>query len=265
MQFSETILAAMIGAMATVATALFQLFNVLRTRTHTDARPRKGSTTRSVLSVVALMVASCAGGFLYSELRHERAEQDLRAVGDKLSEQAQLLSALKDRLDRPAQPLEKVAMRSVVAEPQAAEAVLYVPACDEANCNEAASRDFSLCASVPDQPLQRVELFAKAADAVAAEDQWTAYQVDFEQDVGGGKFSGAPQVHPQGDRKAVCVAFLHWSEQAHVARMRVSYGPDPLGAASNSQVAGTVVPTHSPIPAPVSAPLAVPAAANAAL
>src|SRR5512145_1469344 len=81
---SETIAAAMIGAIATVSTALFQLFTVLRNRSKSDARPKRGMTLRSILAVLALMAASAAGGFLYSELMRQRAADDMRAMREEL-------------------------------------------------------------------------------------------------------------------------------------------------------------------------------------
>src|SRR5689334_2563875 len=101
MQLSETIVAALIGAVATVCTALFQIFNVLRSKNATEPRPKRTKNAlRSVLSVAVLMLASGAGGFLYAELRREHEAKDLRAVGDKLNEQSQILAALKERLEK---------------------------------------------------------------------------------------------------------------------------------------------------------------------
>src|SRR5512138_407517 len=58
MGVSETIIAAMIGAMATVTTALFQLFGAIRGRSKVDtSKPKRGMTLRSVLAMFALMVA----------------------------------------------------------------------------------------------------------------------------------------------------------------------------------------------------------------
>jgi hypothetical protein len=251
MQFSETIAAALIGAMATVATALFQLFNALRARGGADYKPRRGSTLRSVLSVVMLMLASGAGGYLYSELRQEKEAKDIRAVSDKLNEQSQLLAALKDKLDQPGPERSAAAVSSadIVAVPAMpvvpsaaviapvndleAESIVYSPGCQQLTCDEATAADQTLCAAVPEaMSIHTVQLFAKtvvstdaipAADAVAA---WQSHEANFDQDVGGAKFTGALQTHSEGnDHKLVCVAFMHWSHEAHVARLLVHYGP----------------------------------------
>ena len=72
MGLSETILAAMIGAIATVSAAIFQLVMAWRSKSKVDSRPKKGTALRSIVSVMALMVASAAGGFLFSEFLKQR-------------------------------------------------------------------------------------------------------------------------------------------------------------------------------------------------
>ena len=94
MGLSETILAAMIGALATVTTALFQIFTAIKARNKIDSvRPKKGNTMRSVLAVLALMVASAAGGFLYSEFMRQRATEDMRAMRTELKELRTLIAS----------------------------------------------------------------------------------------------------------------------------------------------------------------------------
>src|SRR5678809_1301623 len=96
MGLSETILAAMIGAVATVSGALFQLFMAWRWR-KVDSRPKKGTTARSLLSILALMVASAAGGFLYSEFLKQRNAEDLRAMRDELKDMRALIAEGRDQ------------------------------------------------------------------------------------------------------------------------------------------------------------------------
>src|SRR5678815_3088689 len=96
MGLSETILAAMIGAVATASRALFQLFMAWRPRT-VDSRPKKGTTARSLLSILALMVASAAGGFLYSEFLKQRNAEDLRAMRDELKDMRALIAEGRDQ------------------------------------------------------------------------------------------------------------------------------------------------------------------------
>ena len=93
MGVSETIVAAMIGAMATMTTALFQIFGAFRAKTKVDAKPRRGGTLRSVFAIFALMVASAAGGFLYSELLKQRHSEDIRAMRLELKELKELTAS----------------------------------------------------------------------------------------------------------------------------------------------------------------------------
>jgi len=64
--FSETVLAAMIGATATIGASIFQL--VLHWRKQSgDRRTAAKGGFRSLLWMLTLMLASAVGGFAYSE------------------------------------------------------------------------------------------------------------------------------------------------------------------------------------------------------
>src|SRR5262245_57587917 len=100
MGLSETILAAMIGAAATMLTATFQLFLAFRARTKSESKPKR-SGVRSLLSVFAIILASAVGGFAYSELRAERSREDIRDLRAELTEQFRALAASSSaRLDQ---------------------------------------------------------------------------------------------------------------------------------------------------------------------
>ena len=140
MGLSETIVAAMIGAIATVSTALFQIYTALKARNKIDVKPRRGSAMRSVLAVLALMIASAAGGFLYSELLRQRGGEDIRAMRHELRELRDLTAAtVRERghqeipvIPTPAEPeLTNASETTSSLEPVAgsAESVAYVPAC----------------------------------------------------------------------------------------------------------------------------------------
>jgi len=72
MGLSETILAAIIGALATMGTAIFQL---IRNRAPSESRPKK-NRTRSVLATIALMIG-CHHGIADAR---ECGRQQLAAV-----------------------------------------------------------------------------------------------------------------------------------------------------------------------------------------
>jgi hypothetical protein len=244
MGLSETILAAMIGALATVTTALFQIITAFRARNKVDVRPKKGSTMRSVLAVLALMVASGAGGFLYSEFIKERAAEDLRAMRTELKELRTLIASGKE-----AMRAEVVAAAATDTAPAIAagiantavtlpaaiesvadsvESVVYVPACRGSSpiaaCGEQEAQRIALCGTIPSYArVDRIQLFAQPD---AMQHPWEQHQVSLEQDLGGARFTGNSFEYAQGgDLKAVCVNFMQWSsEHPHIARVVVQFG-----------------------------------------
>ena len=76
MGLSETILAAIIGALATMATAIVQL---LRNRAPAEARPKK-NRVRSTFAIVALVLGAMVGGYFWSELRAVGAREEIAAL-----------------------------------------------------------------------------------------------------------------------------------------------------------------------------------------
>ncbi len=78
MGISETIIAAIIGALATMVTAIVQL---VRNRAPSDGRPKpKKSRMRSLLATVALMIGCIVGGYAWSSLRAVSAKDELAAT-----------------------------------------------------------------------------------------------------------------------------------------------------------------------------------------
>ncbi|HKU16940.1 MAG TPA: hypothetical protein VJQ52_21275 [Steroidobacteraceae bacterium] len=237
MGLSETILAAMIGAIATVSAALFQLVHAWRSRSKIDTRPKKGTTLRSVLAVLALMVASAAGGFLYSEFLKQRNAEDMRAMRDELKDLRSLIAQGRDQAhgsvpeQQPAGAVMPIAMEGVA---DSVESIAYVPACRRTDaataCAEADAQRIALCGTVPAYArVDRIELFAQP-DAV--QHPWESHRAAFEQDLGGARFTGKSFEYAQAnDLKAVCVNFMQWSsEHPHIARILVQYGfGDALG------------------------------------
>ena len=235
MGLSETIAAAMIGAIATVSAALFQLVMAWRSRSKVDSRPKKGSAARSVLSILALMTASAAGGFLYSEFIKQRNVEDMRAMRDELKElRADLIAQRRDPVHigetpgpKPAGMVMPISMDGEGVE-DAVESIAYVPACRRTDaataCAEADAQRIALCGTVPAYArVDRIELFAQP-DAV--QHPWESHRATFEQDLGGARFTGKTFEYAQANElKAVCVNFMQWSsEHPHIARILVQYG-----------------------------------------
>lgn len=242
MGVSETIVAAMIGAIATVTTALFQIFGMFRARGKVDAKPRRGLTMRSVLAALALMVASAAGGFLYSELLKQRHSEDIRAMRAEIKELKELTASaarISEVAQRNATRVVELTRPEAVAEPPnpgpaagEVESVVYVPACRARSvgqqCEEADAQRIALCGTLPGYAqVQAIELFVQP-DAV--QNPWDQHRATFEEDLGGARFTGNSFEYAQsGARKALCVNFMQWSsEHPHIARMVVRYGSDAI-------------------------------------
>ncbi len=93
MGLSETIVAAVIGASATLSAAGFQL---MKARSQSTVRPRR-SALRAALTLVALVVASAVGGYAYSELRADDARQDIARLRAEIGSQLQALAIADEK------------------------------------------------------------------------------------------------------------------------------------------------------------------------
>ena len=145
MGLSETIVAAVIGASATVSAAGFQL---MRARSPASAKPRR-SVLRTALTLVALVLASAVGGYAYSELRAEGARDEITRLRAGLHEQLQALVAEKERHAVADRPLPQAA---------ASEALVQLAPCvrNDAEgegpapvCDPAATAPVMLCTQIP--------------------------------------------------------------------------------------------------------------------
>jgi hypothetical protein len=252
MGLSETIIAASIGAAATICTALFQLFSALRTNSgRPDTRQKKGSTVKSIVAVVVLMMVSGVSGYLFSEFRSERTANDMHSMRDDINAKLQILAETTSRLAARdnaganiASAMAPIAPAQVVS--TTVESVIFAPACQAgASCTEANSQPMALCGAIPSSmQARKFELFIKGASSTEVS------KVDFGQDLGGAKFSGPPVEYPEGDnRKAVCVNFLHWSEQPHIATLVVQFGTSvEIGPTTVQQTPVTSVLATQPSP-----------------
>ena len=267
MDLSETIVAAMIGAIATMTTAMFQIFSSIRNRNKVDVKPRKGSTMRSMLAVLALMIASAVGGFLYSELLKQSDSEELRAMRMELRELKDLATAARQPLlaqpavqavQEPPSAPETMAVSHTTADVQRVESVAYVPACRRVNvdgqlsteCSETEAQRIALCGSIPTfARIRTIDLFAQP-DAVQR--PWDEHRAALEQDLGGARFTGKSFEYAQGgEMKAVCVNFMQWSSHhSHIARIVVNYGFGDLPASTTDlpETAASAVTTDDPQP-----------------
>ena len=232
MGLSETILAAMIGALATVSAALFQLFMAFNAKGKVDTRPKRGRTIRSLVAVLALMTASAAGGFLYSEFLKQRSGEDIHAMREELQDLRQSIVAQRNQaatLPEPKPMLTPASMPAAIEDQSSTvESIVYVPACRAragvSACEESEAQRVALCGAIPSfARAQRIELFSQPD---AAQQSWDRHRVDLEQDLGNARFTGKSFEYAQSsDTKAVCVNFLQWSsEHPQIARMVITYG-----------------------------------------
>jgi hypothetical protein len=231
MGLSETIIAAMIGALATVSAALFQLVTAFKAKGRVDARPKRGLTIRSFVAVLALMAASAAGGFLYSEFLKQRSGEDIHAMREELQELRQSIVTQRQVAIQPEpKPMVQPAAMPTSIEDQSStvESIVYVPACrarvGSSACEESEAQRVALCGTIPSYSrAQKIELYSQPD---AAQQSWDQHRVEIEQDLGGARFTGKSFEYAQSaDTKAVCVNFLQWSsEHPQIARMVVTYG-----------------------------------------
>jgi hypothetical protein len=232
MGLSETILAAMIGAAATIMTATFQLLH-MRGKAKAETRPKR-SATRSIVTLAVIVLASAVGGFAYSELRAERVREDTRQLRMELADQLRELATSTERLEHFTSEVEPAASATPVAVsgPQVTEALIRLHPCraepvsvgvESPACDEATAERVALCAAIPvPAKISGVELFAKPDDDLQA---WDQSKVALNQDAGGTRFSDGPYDQMQGsEHRSVCVNLAHWSSaHGHVARLLVHY------------------------------------------
>jgi hypothetical protein len=233
MGLSETILAAMIGAAATMLTALSQLMLSLRAKARAETRPRRNAM-RSFMWMVALLVASAVGGFAYSELRAERTREDTRELRQELTDQLQALVASTAKLELLGgeHEGELASLANTAAIEQSTESVVRVPACrpktlklgnDASGCEEPDATPVELCVDVPASAnVTAIELYARNDQNFA---DWAENGVTLNEDFGGARFAPSSFAYPSvAEVRAVCTKLVHWSSQhGHVARMVVRY------------------------------------------
>ena len=234
MGVSETVLAAMIGAGATLVTALFQLVSAFRSSA-TERRTAKGSRggLRSLMWTVALIAAAGVGGFAYAEFRSQASRDETRTLRDELQAQMQALQASTARLEqlRFAAAQGSTDSTGAGAAPSST-ALVTLPACKGAQvgfatergpCTEQEALEVAVCAPVPAAAqVTGVELFTRPDGALTP---WPEARASAGQDVGGGRFAQAHVERMDGEQgKLVCQSFSHWGSTARTVRVQVRYG-----------------------------------------
>ena len=237
MGLSETILAAIIGALATMGTAIFQL---VRNRAPSETRPKK-NRVRSLVATVALMIGCIVGGYAWSSLRAISTREEIEQAMDARYQKqfAELVSQLAARPDAASNGVQGAAL-SAHDSPGSATVIARLPACrvnaspEEVGpvlCTEQLAQRMELCATVPSASRTAgVRLEARVPNTT---EEWRLRDPGAAS-VGGVHVNGEPAEYPvSADQRSVCLDLANWSATDTLAvRMTVSYefGPAP-GAA----------------------------------
>ena len=241
MSLSDPVMAALIGASATVLAALVQLRlswrNELKERER--GQPITKKTRRGpVIVVFALMIAAAVGGFALSEYFMSLRNGDRDTLRSELQSKLSEISASAARLER-ARLAEREQGESGVLRAEAlrrgeegvaASALVGPCKVDSAPapgsrpaCSEQSAVRVAVCARVPaSATVKEVLLYTRLEDA---QQTWADSRVQPGQDAGGARFVERVFERPDGDAaKQVCQGFVNWSgEKARLARILVRY------------------------------------------
>ena len=254
MGISETIIASIIGALATMLTAIFQL---VRNRAPSDGRPKpKKSRMRSMLATVALMIGCIVGGYAWSSLRAVDAKDDLKATME--AEFTKQFAALAERqnpesADKSASGGTDASGAAIPArngESGSAESLAHLPPCkvgsqpDEVGpvtCTDRVAQPIALCASIPSAAhATNVRVQARVPKS---ESPW------LERDAGAPtlgslRIAAAPAEYPiSADQRSVCLDVANWSVDDTLAvRVIVEYA---FGGPTASELTAATPAAHS--------------------
>lgn len=249
---SDSVLAAIITATATVCMSLLQLrFSLGKdggARVQAAGGRRKGRGPFAILFVI--IIASAVGGFALSQwlTENERVSQNMvqRELQDRVDQITRTANQLEQtrvgvRAEIEAGVLRKLGSDGVVvmatvgpcrpslvvsppgtATPPGVTGETTQPAAPV--CTESEASAVTLCATIPaNATITEVELYTRIAEA---ETPWSTNRVIAGQESGQGRFAEKYVEGPEAPgTKQICEGFAHWStEHARVARMVVRYG-----------------------------------------
>jgi hypothetical protein len=254
---SDSILAAIIAATATLSASLLQLrFSIARELAARAQGPAGRKKSRAPFIVLFIMVAAAAvAGFALSQwlVENERAaqgtlEHELRARADEAARTASQLAVTSAgaraeiemgvlrRLGTdgvivmttvgPCRPALVVSAPGTASPPGGVSTEPAPPAAAAPSaCTETEANSITLCATIPNNArVTEVEVFARE---VNAETPWSSSRLNPGKEVGQARFADKYAEKPDPEQpgmKQVCQDFAHWStEHAQVARMQVRY------------------------------------------
>src|SRR5688572_25606074 len=241
MNLSDAVLAAVIGAAATVLAALVQLS--LSWRKEIKERERGQPITKKarrgpVMLVFALAIASAVGGFALSQYMMSLLEDDRDTLRTEMKARLSEINATAMRLEQ-ARLAERRQVESEIHQADALRqgeegvaAVVLVGPCkpDSAppaerkrDCREQNAMRIAVCAWVPAAAtVKEVLLYTRLEDS---KQPWADARVQPGQDAGQARFVDKVFEQPDGEAgKQVCQAFVQWStEKSRLARILVKY------------------------------------------
>ncbi len=237
MTFSEPVVAAMIGATATVVTALVQLRLAARKQAAERAAGRPVTKGNRWLAILGLMLASAVGGYAFSEYQTFSEREDNKMLRDEMHSRLKDIGALAARLERAGMPANNAAGADIqlVAErkrgTEGVAAVINLPVCrgaqaglsQPAPCTESDAQRTTLCSVVPSAAVvSDVQLFLRPDDS---QQPWNEAKVQPGQDAGGAKFlDNFFERGHEADTKEICMNLASWgSDKGRSARILVRY------------------------------------------
>lgn len=243
MGISETIIAAIIGALATMLTAIVQL---IRNRSSSESKPKK-NRIRSLTATVALMIGCIVGGYAWSSLRAVSAKEDLKATME--SEFTKQFAALAARQNPEAAntgggggaTTSGTAIPARNSEAGTAESLAHLPPCklhsqpDEVGpvtCTESMAQSIALCASIPSSAhATNVRIQARVPNS---ESPWQERDAGAPT-LGSLHIAAASAEYPvSADQKSVCTDIANFSvEDTLAVRVIVEYA---VGGAAASEL-----------------------------
>jgi hypothetical protein len=248
MDLSETILAAIIGALATMGTAIFQL---VRNRAPAETRPKK-NRMRSTFAIVLLVVGAMVGGYFWSELRAVGAKEEIAALRADLklaAREAAVGSAeTAAATEQSAVPdVDASVTQARLADAGSAESVVHLPPCrvtqqaEEAGptaCTATLAATVAVCAIVPSNA--HTTAVRVQARVPKSETPWLERNAGAAT-LGDLHIAAESTEYPASvEKRSVCVDVANWSVDDTLAvRVIVDYGFGPVPGSELTAAAPT--------------------------
>jgi hypothetical protein len=246
MDLSETILAAIIGALATMGTAIFQL---VRNRAPAETRPKK-NRVRSSFAIVALVFGAMVGGYFWSELRSVGAKDEIAALRADLklaAREAATPSALDAAEQTNSPNTDSAVTPTSHGDAGSAESVAHLPPCrvttqaEEAGptaCTATLATTVAICAVVPSNA--HTTAVRVQARVPKSETPWLERNAGAPT-LGDLHIAAESTEYPASvEKRSVCLDVANWSvEDTLAVRVIVDYGFGPVPGSELTAAAPT--------------------------